>query len=167
MSRRRSPDKREQAPDPRFGDVMVTKFINYTMKDGKKSTKDEFHLSRVRRVARGSGRKEDEVRELINKFATMKTMMLQLGSQAGLLGKIPGLKQLQQMKNIAGLDMEKLEKQIHLAAGEEDRARLTREARAAAAPGRIQSAFTIRGLPVAATIRSAPRQMPGRSRVRE
>ncbi len=37
MSRRRSPEKRELAPDPRYGDLMVTKFINYTMKGGKKS----------------------------------------------------------------------------------------------------------------------------------
>ena len=37
MSRRRSPEKREIPGDPRYGDVMVTKFINYTMKDGKKS----------------------------------------------------------------------------------------------------------------------------------
>ena len=37
MSRRRSPEKREIPGDPRYGDLMVTKFINYTMKDGKKS----------------------------------------------------------------------------------------------------------------------------------
>ncbi len=37
MSRRRSPEKRELAADPRHGDLMVTKFINYAMKDGKKS----------------------------------------------------------------------------------------------------------------------------------
>ena len=37
MSRRRSPEKRDIPGDPRYGDLMVTKFINYTMKDGKKS----------------------------------------------------------------------------------------------------------------------------------
>jgi small subunit ribosomal protein S7 len=37
MSRRRSPEKRELPGDPRYGDVMVTKFINYSMRDGKKS----------------------------------------------------------------------------------------------------------------------------------
>ena len=46
--------------------------------------------------------------ELINKFATMKGMMLQLGASSGLLGKIPGLKQLSQMKQLAGMDVEKL-----------------------------------------------------------
>ena len=37
MSRRRSPEKRELPADPRYGDLMVTKFINYAMNDGKKS----------------------------------------------------------------------------------------------------------------------------------
>lgn len=37
MSRRRSPEKRAIAGDPRYGDVMVTKFINYALRDGKKS----------------------------------------------------------------------------------------------------------------------------------
>ena len=75
--------------------------------DGK-NKREEFHLDRVRRVSSGSGRKESEVKELINKFATMKGMMLQLGAQSGLLGKIPGLKQLSQMKQLAGMDMDKL-----------------------------------------------------------
>jgi signal recognition particle subunit SRP54 len=75
---------------------------------GGKKVKEEFDLRRCRRVANGSGRKESEVKELINKFATMKGMMLQLGAQSGLLGKIPGLKQLSQMKQLAGMDMEKL-----------------------------------------------------------
>ncbi|MFH1843419.1 MAG: 30S ribosomal protein S7 [bacterium] len=37
MSRRRSPEKREIPPDPRFHDVLVTKFINYCMLTGKRS----------------------------------------------------------------------------------------------------------------------------------
>ena len=40
MSRRRSPEKRTVPADPRFGDIMVTKFINYCMKDGKRSVSE-------------------------------------------------------------------------------------------------------------------------------
>ena len=76
--------------------------------EGKKFRKEEFHQDRIRRVAKGSGRKEPEVMELINKFAMMRGMMLQLGASSGLLGHIPGLKQLSQMKQLAGMDMEKL-----------------------------------------------------------
>ena len=37
MSRRHSAEKREINPDPKFGDVVVSKFMNNVMEDGKKS----------------------------------------------------------------------------------------------------------------------------------
>ncbi|MBV8839399.1 MAG: 30S ribosomal protein S7, partial [Alphaproteobacteria bacterium] len=37
MSRRHSAEKREIIPDPKFGDVVVTKFMNSIMYEGKKS----------------------------------------------------------------------------------------------------------------------------------
>ena len=37
MSRRRRPEKREILPDPKFGDVVLSKFMNSVMLDGKKS----------------------------------------------------------------------------------------------------------------------------------
>ncbi|WP_342641997.1 30S ribosomal protein S7 [Rhodoligotrophos ferricapiens] len=37
MSRRRGADKREINPDPKFGDLVVSKFMNNLMRDGKKS----------------------------------------------------------------------------------------------------------------------------------
>jgi small subunit ribosomal protein S7 len=37
MSRRHSAEKREINPDPKFGDLVVTKFMNAIMYDGKKS----------------------------------------------------------------------------------------------------------------------------------
>ena len=37
MSRRRRPEKREILPDPKFGDLVLSKFMNSVMLDGKKS----------------------------------------------------------------------------------------------------------------------------------
>ena len=37
MSRRRKSYKREIIPDPEFNDILVAKFVNSLMKDGKKS----------------------------------------------------------------------------------------------------------------------------------
>jgi small subunit ribosomal protein S7 len=37
MSRRHSAEKREINPDPKFGDLIVTKFMNAVMYDGKRS----------------------------------------------------------------------------------------------------------------------------------
>lgn len=42
MSRRREVPKRAMLPDPKFGDQLVTKFINYIMLDGKKSTAERI-----------------------------------------------------------------------------------------------------------------------------
>ncbi len=38
MSRRHRAEKREILPDPRFGDLILSKFVNNLMYDGKKST---------------------------------------------------------------------------------------------------------------------------------
>src|SRR5919201_793400 len=37
MARRRRPEQREILPDPKFGDVVLSKFMNSVMLDGKKS----------------------------------------------------------------------------------------------------------------------------------
>ena len=37
MARRRRPDRREVLPDPKFGDQVLTKFMNCLMLDGKRS----------------------------------------------------------------------------------------------------------------------------------
>ncbi|WP_116091429.1 30S ribosomal protein S7 [Sphingomonas crusticola] len=42
MARRRRPEKREILPDPRFGDVVLSKFMNSVMLDGKKSTAESI-----------------------------------------------------------------------------------------------------------------------------
>jgi small subunit ribosomal protein S7 len=42
MSRRHSAEKREIIPDPKFGDIVVTKFMNSIMYDGKKSAAERI-----------------------------------------------------------------------------------------------------------------------------
>ena len=42
MSRRHSAEKREILPDPKFGDTVLTKFMNNLMKDGKKSAAERI-----------------------------------------------------------------------------------------------------------------------------
>jgi signal recognition particle subunit SRP54 len=68
----------------------------------------DFDERRVKRISKGSGRKEQEVKELLNKFAMMRQMMLQMGAQTGLLGKIPGFRQIAQMRKMAGIDVSQL-----------------------------------------------------------
>jgi small subunit ribosomal protein S7 len=42
MSRRHSAEKREVNPDPKFGDLVITKFMNAVMKEGKKSVAERI-----------------------------------------------------------------------------------------------------------------------------
>ncbi|MGB0262268.1 MAG: 30S ribosomal protein S7 [Henriciella sp.] len=42
MSRRHSAEKRQVLPDPKFKDVVLSKFMNQIMKDGKKSTAERI-----------------------------------------------------------------------------------------------------------------------------
>lgn len=42
MARRRAAEKREVLPDPKFGSILVTKFINSAMLDGKKAIAERF-----------------------------------------------------------------------------------------------------------------------------
>jgi len=59
-----------------------------------------FNDSRVRRVAKGSGRSAKEVSELLKMFGSMRQMMGMFGKNMGLLGKIPGMGGLAQMNNL-------------------------------------------------------------------
>ena len=42
MSRRRKAEKREVIPDPKYGDLVVTKFMNAVMNQGKKSVAERI-----------------------------------------------------------------------------------------------------------------------------
>ena len=50
MARRRRPEKREILPDPRFGDVVLSKFMNLVMYEGKKSVAESIVYSALETV---------------------------------------------------------------------------------------------------------------------
>ncbi|HKE19078.1 MAG TPA: signal recognition particle protein [Kofleriaceae bacterium] len=78
--------------------------VSQAGKKGKRRRAD-YEPRRVKRIASGCGRSEDDVKELLQKFGAMRQMMVQLGASTGLLGKLPGFKQFSQMKKLAGLDL--------------------------------------------------------------
>jgi signal recognition particle subunit SRP54 len=99
---------REERMNPQV--FVATTWEDFTSTAGKnaKRRRADFHPGRVKRIAAGSGRKEQEVKELLQKFAQMRQMMVQLGASTGLMGKIPGFKQFQQMKRLANMDINAL-----------------------------------------------------------
>jgi small subunit ribosomal protein S7 len=55
MSRRRKAEKREILPDAKFGDLVVSKFINCLMLDGKKSVAERIVYGAFDDIARKAG----------------------------------------------------------------------------------------------------------------
>jgi signal recognition particle subunit SRP54 len=99
---------REERTNPQV--FVATTWEDFTATSGRqaKRRRADFNPSRVRRVSKGSGRSEHEVKELLQKFAQMRQMMVQLGASTGLMGKIPGFKQFSQMKKLANMDINAL-----------------------------------------------------------
>ena len=60
MSRRRAADKREVHPDPKFGDNVVTKFMNCLMHEGKKSVAESIVYGAFERIQKRTG--QDPIR---------------------------------------------------------------------------------------------------------
>ncbi|MBC7173154.1 MAG: signal recognition particle protein, partial [Polyangiaceae bacterium] len=109
---------------PFFGDAMPegmqiddrelhrTKAIVRSMTVAERKDPDIFKSqpSRLTRVAKGSGREAKEVAELVQRFMFMRQMMGDIGQQAGMLQRIPGMQQLaagRRMKDVirtGGLD---------------------------------------------------------------
>lgn len=69
------------------------KHIIQSMTKQERETPDIINSSRVKRIAKGSGKTETEVRELLNQYSMMKKMMRQFGGKAGM--------QRGQLKNLA------------------------------------------------------------------
>ena len=51
MARRRTPEKRQILPDPKFKSELLTKFVNMIMVDGKKSTAETIVYTAMDRMA--------------------------------------------------------------------------------------------------------------------
>jgi len=61
--------------------------------------------SRAARIARGSGRTKKDVGELMGKFRMMQQVMGAVGQDPGLLGRIPGFRQLGQLARMKNMDL--------------------------------------------------------------
>jgi signal recognition particle subunit SRP54 len=90
-----------------FDDKELTKIeaMVDSMTPAERKRPDLLDDSRVNRVAKGSGRKEKDVKELLVKYRAMRGMMKQIGSAEGLLSRLPGFRQLAQLRQMKGMDI--------------------------------------------------------------
>ena len=77
--RRRRPEKREILPDPLFKDLVVAKFINNLMNDGKKSLAESIFYSSIEKIK--SSMKTDDGLEVFKKAINNVSPMLEVKSK--------------------------------------------------------------------------------------
>jgi len=62
MSRRHRAEKREVLPDPKFGDIVLSRFMNVLMYDGKKSIAEGIVYQAMETLKKRAGRDADPLR---------------------------------------------------------------------------------------------------------
>jgi signal recognition particle subunit SRP54 len=72
------------------GDLSRVEALIQSMTPGERTRPEIIDKSRASRIARGSGRRSKDVRELIGRFVQMREMMGNLGKKGGLLAKMAG-----------------------------------------------------------------------------
>ena len=77
--RRRRPEKREILPDPLFKDLVVAKFINNLMNDGKKSLAESIFYSSIEKIKAST--KTDDGLEVFKKAINNVSPMLEVKSK--------------------------------------------------------------------------------------
>ena len=77
--RRRRPEKREILPDPVYGDLIVAKFINNLMKQGKKSLAEKIFYQSIDKIKK-QGKVDDGI-ELFKKALDNVAPMLEVKSK--------------------------------------------------------------------------------------
>ena len=87
-----------------FDDAALTRIVAMvdSMTPSERQRPDSVTESRIRRVAKGSGRTEKDVRDLLKQYSAMRGVMRQIGDAPGLLARLPGVKQLMQLRKLQG-----------------------------------------------------------------
>ncbi|BDG08676.1 signal recognition particle protein [Anaeromyxobacter paludicola] len=91
-----------------FDDKQLTRIVAIvdSMTRTERQRPDTLNDARIRRVAKGSGRDEKDVRDLLKQYNAMRAVMRQIGDAPGLLSRLPGVKQLAQLRKLQGKGME-------------------------------------------------------------
>jgi signal recognition particle subunit SRP54 len=83
-------------------ELVKTEAIIASMTKKERANPDIVTQERIKRIAAGAGRKPGEVQGLLNRFFAMRKVMKQIGSAPGLLSRLPGFRQIAQLKQMKG-----------------------------------------------------------------
>jgi signal recognition particle subunit SRP54 len=95
------------------GELVKVESLIGSMTPTERTRPEIIDKSRAARIARGSGRRSRDVRNLVDRLSQMRQMMASLGSKGGLLSKLPG------MGNLAGAGAGGLDPSAFLGGGAE------------------------------------------------
>jgi signal recognition particle subunit SRP54 len=87
-------------------ELVKTEAVIASMTKKEKANPDIITPDRTKRIAKGSGRTQQEVQGLLNRFFAMRKVMKQIGSAPGLLSRLPGFRQIAQLKQMKGQEEE-------------------------------------------------------------
>ncbi|MCL2012771.1 MAG: signal recognition particle protein [Cystobacterineae bacterium] len=76
-----------------------------SMTEAERKNPALINESRAQRIAKGSGHKKQDVLALLQKFQMMQQVMGGIGKNPGLLGRLPGFKQLGQLSQMKNMDL--------------------------------------------------------------
>jgi signal recognition particle subunit SRP54 len=93
-------------PDEKELERIVVLFNSMT--EAERQNPALINDSRAQRIAKGSGHKKQDVLELLQKFQMMQQVMGGIGKNPGLLGRLPGFKQLGQLSQMKNVDFSSL-----------------------------------------------------------
>ncbi len=91
--------------NPNEGELDKIDAIYNSMTEQERKEPHLIVKGRAERIAKGAGRKPQEVAELMQKFQGMQQMMGAIGQDPGILGKLPFFKQLGQMNQMKNMDL--------------------------------------------------------------
>ena len=77
----------------------------HSMTPKERSRPELIDNSRAIRIARGSGRQPKDVKDLLQRYNVMRELMTRIGSQPGLLSKLPGFQQMGQLARMKNMDV--------------------------------------------------------------
>jgi len=104
----RMPFMKEQMPMGSLDDAQLVKveaIICSMTKHERRKPEVLSNSSRLRRIAAGSGTTLKDVRDLLQRYHGMRNVMKQVQKRPGLLGSLPGFKQLGMLKQLRGAQM--------------------------------------------------------------
>ncbi|MDR0966709.1 MAG: signal recognition particle protein, partial [Myxococcales bacterium] len=114
MIKRMGPLKDLLEKFPLFGDLgdnlniddrelLKIEAIHDSMTPFERKRADLIGESRAARIARGCGQPEERIKEILSRYLMMRDLMGQIGQAPGLLGMLPGIKNLNALRQLKGL----------------------------------------------------------------